>query len=113
MRYKFSDKFFLRKDAKYDRILKKRNVREGVMMLGTPEIGHPADLDTSLIFETEEIWSHSTKLWKLAAKYYGDGNLYWVIALYNSRPTDAHWKIGDIVYIPQPVEYVADILRGS
>lgn len=49
---------------------------------------------------TEHIWSHGDKLYKLADKYFGDRNLFWLIGLFNNKPTDSHFKYGDIVFIP-------------
>ena len=81
-----------------------------VVMLGTPTHGSPLDIDFRSITEIYELWTVGTKLWKLADEHYGDGNLYWIIGLFNGRPTDAHWNIGDTVSIPFPYEIVAEAL---
>ena len=52
-----------------------------------------------LIME-EVVWDYGTTLHKLAVQYYGQGKYFWVIGLVNNKPTDAHYKIGDIVLIP-------------
>ena len=57
------------------------------------------DFITNLSY-VNEVWNTSIKLFKLADKYYGDPNLWWVIGLVNKKPTDAHWKNGDLIYIP-------------
>ena len=56
----------------------------------------------------EHIWSHGDKLYKLAQRYYKNINLFWVISLFNKKPTDADYQYGDIVYIPVNVR---DFLR--
>jgi hypothetical protein len=109
LRYDDSTEFYLPRDARYNKLLKKRKI-EGARMLETPLLNSPASLDFSIVDEVQEIWGVGTKLWKLAANHYGDGTLYWVIALYNGKPTDAHWAIGDIIYIPFPYEYVVEAL---
>jgi nucleoid-associated protein YgaU len=48
-------------------------------------------------------WSQGDKFYKLAHKHYGDAQSWWIIALYNSRPTEAHVRVGDTILIPQPV----------
>ena len=48
----------------------------------------------------EHIWSHGDKLYKLAIQYYGSMDMYWMIGLFNNKPTDAHYAYGDIVLIP-------------
>lgn len=48
----------------------------------------------------EHIWSRGDRLYKLGNRYYGDSNSFWLIALFNNKPTDADYKYGDIVQIP-------------
>ncbi len=55
---------------------------------------------------SEVVWQSNTKLWKLAEAHYGDPQFWWVIALYNNKPTDAHFVLGDIVLIPTPIERI-------
>ena len=43
--------------------------------------------------------------------YYNDSKYWWTIALTNSKPTDAHFSIGDIVYIPENPYYIAELLK--
>lgn len=52
----------------------------------------------------EHVWSHGDRLFKIARQYLGDFRLYWVIGLFNKKPTDTHYKFGDIVYIPIDAE---------
>ena len=60
----------------------------------------------------EHIWSHGDKLYKLAHKYYGDRNLFWLIGLYNNKPTDAHYRYGDVVFIPKDfLNFFNDVVK--
>jgi nucleoid-associated protein YgaU len=52
-----------------------------------------------LEIKEEHVWSHGDTLLRLSRKYYGSGKLWTSIALMNRKPTDAHYSIGDIVYI--------------
>mgnify|MGYP003116665320 FL=1 len=58
-------------------------------------------------------WGATTKLYNLADEYYGDVNLWWVIAWFNRKPTDGHYSIGDIVYIPMPADAAIDIFEAQ
>jgi len=109
MRYEKTDTFLLKRNARYNKILTKRKV-EAIKIMETQTIDSVANIDFDTITESEVLWAQGTKMWRLAADHYGDGTLYWVIALYNEKPTDAHWEIGDIVYIPHPYEYVVERL---
>jgi len=57
----------------------------------------------------QQRWTVGDRLYKLAAHYYGNPKYWWVIARFNSKPTDAHFKAGDIVYIPMPRETIFDM----
>lgn len=61
---------------------------------------------------TEHVWSHGDKLYKLANKYFGDRDLFWIISLYNNKPTDSHYSYGDIVYIPNDyIAFLNDVVK--
>lgn len=61
------------------------------------------------ITESRHIWSIGDRLYKLSYKHYGSTEYWWVIARYNNKPTDSHFKLGDKVIIPQPLNYVLDM----
>lgn len=52
----------------------------------------------------ERIYTMGDRLYKFAYEYYGDVDYWWIIAWYNNKPTDAHFKIGDVVYIPRELD---------
>ena len=45
-------------------------------------------------------WTATSKLYNLAHQFYGDSSLWWIIAWYNQKPTEAHFSIGDIIHVP-------------
>ena len=53
-------------------------------------------------------WVYSTgdSLSKIAFKYYGDPRYWWLLAWFNSKPTDFHCKIGDTIIVPLPLDEV-------
>lgn len=67
--------------------------------------GNPVDSEfLKKIRVSKHIYAASDRLSKLAHKYYGEAELWWVLAWFNGKPTDFHCKIGDIILIPTPVE---------
>lgn len=48
----------------------------------------------------EHIWKLGDRLYKLAAKYYRDPSLWWVICKFNKKSSESQFETGDIVYIP-------------
>jgi|TARA_R110000824_G_scaffold11740_2_gene51400 hypothetical protein len=65
----------------------------------------------SLVNE-QHTWNVGDRYWKLASKFYGSSDLWWVIAWYNQKPTDAHVKIGDTIAIPMPIDRVLGLFYG-
>ena len=59
----------------------------------------------------EHVWSKTDSLYKLSNRYYGEYKYWWTIGITNSKPTDAHFSIGDIVYIPSNPYYIAELLK--
>tara|TARA_Y100001970_G_C14117347_1_gene794357 strand:+ start:810 stop:1148 length:339 start_codon:yes stop_codon:yes gene_type:complete len=54
----------------------------------------------------KHVWKTGDRYYKLAAKFYNRPELWWVIALYNKKPTEGHLKKGDIVLVPMPLELI-------
>ena len=113
MRYNNVQSKKIKKYSEYDRIISKRDKNLNSLNLHkTVKISNPEMLeDMPNLYEKTQRWTTGLKLWKLASEYYGDGTLYWVIGLYNSKPTDAHWSPGDIVYVPFPLELAIRFLE--
>jgi len=59
----------------------------------------------------ERVWRYQDSLYKLAFEYYGEYKNWWVIAMLNNKPTDAHYSVGDIVYIPSNPYYIAGLIK--
>ena len=57
------------------------------------------------------VWSLSDNYWKLASEFYGDSKLWWVIAWFNRRPTEAHNSVGDMIKIPAPLEELLSLFN--
>jgi len=80
----------------------------------TPVFSYPSSEEMQGSLSIEPVrWDAATKLYNLADEYYGDVNLWWVIAWFNRKPTDGHYKIGDIVYVPMPAEAAIDIFEAQ
>lgn len=52
------------------------------------------------------VYSFGDSLSKIAYKEYGDPKYWWVIAWFNTKPTDFHCEVGDIIQIPHPLNEV-------
>lgn len=94
---------FLNDDKKYKKVLENRK-RDKIFHYNTPRIKALTAEEYAKIKSIPHIWKLGDRLHKLAESFYDDPNLWWVIAWFNQKPTDAHFQIGDPLYIPVPVE---------
>jgi nucleoid-associated protein YgaU len=77
-----------------------------------PVMLNPTKAERASLHRTKHVWRETDKFWKLAASSYGDASLWWIIAWYNQLPTESHLVPGDIIYIPNPINRIIQILRS-
>jgi len=78
----------------------------------TPEFPDLTLEDRYSLINEPHMWTVGDRYWKLADKFYGSSDLWWLIAWYNQKPTDAHVKIGDSIAIPMPIDKVLGLFYG-
>ena len=94
----------------YERILDDRHVSK-IQQYRTPSMKYPTDEQLKRISYVTHSWVYGDRFWKLADRHYGDPKLWWVIAQFNQKPTEAHVEIGDEIKIPFPLGRVLKIMR--
>lgn len=98
-------KSFINRTRQYREIFRKRRVNRPEQF-STPILKNVSDDDLQELDLVPHIWKTGDRFFKLASKYYGDPQKWWVIAFFNYRPTDSHVTIGETIYIPRPLEKV-------
>ena len=83
----------------YKELLKRRDVKK-LRHFGTPRISHPSVIERADIPTTGHIWSYGDRFYRLAHKYYGNSQFWWVIAWWNGYPTEVSVQTGDFIDIP-------------
>jgi len=56
-------------------------------------------------------WTLGDRFFKLAHEYYGDPEMWWVIAWFNQTPTESHVDPGDLIYIPSPLDQITSFYK--
>jgi hypothetical protein len=74
--------------------------------LSTPTFNSVSPEEINELNIIDHIWVVGDRYFKLADKYYGDPEKWWIIAWFNKKPTDAHVKAGDRIHIPLPLEKI-------
>lgn len=105
MRYK-NQSIFTNLDEAYKRYLKKTRGLTKIKQYDTPTFKHPTAEEMQNFQTISHIWGTGDRYFKLASEYYDDPTLWWVIALFNQKPTESHVSLGDVIYIPVPLESV-------
>ena len=77
----------------------------------TPTLSYPSAKQMRQVQRIGHIWTYGDRFYKLAHKFYGESKYWWVIAWFNKRPTEAHIKRGDTVYIPLPLHRILNFFN--
>ena len=105
----FGRDVFTNSDPKYrEAFFNEKGIKQ-IEQYETPIMGYPTMDQMETLTNLAITWAASSRLYNLAEEFYGDPQYWWVIAWYNQKPTEAHFNIGDIVYIPTPVDRVLEL----
>jgi hypothetical protein len=95
------------KNDLYENLLEDRHLNS-IRYYSTPQLDYPTVEEMKGLTRTRHIWTTGDRFFKLSIQYYGSAQYWWVIALFNQKPTEADLTVGDLIYIPLPLQ---DILR--
>ena len=90
----------------YQELLDKRHVKKIKQYMSSDLASPNKVISKPHITEVKHIWRTGDRYFKLAYKYYGDSELWWLIAWYNEKPTENEVSLGDVVVIPLPLTTV-------
>ncbi len=94
---------FLNDNAEYKKVFfKDRDITQTYQYV-SPEFGYPTESEFEEMESIPLRWGATDKLYNIADTYYGSPEMWWVIAWFNQKPTEAHFKVGDIYYVPMPL----------
>ena len=86
-----------------------RGRRRGISHFRTQTFRYPTQEEISSLITSTHVWKVGDRFSKLAHEHYGDVEMWWVIAMFNQSPTEAHVKKGELIFIPQPLDRVMDL----
>ena len=93
----------------YDKVFENRGIKK-LVQYRTPTLIYPTDEELRDIDRIKYTWRLGDMFWRLADKYYGDPKLWWVIAQFNKKPTEAHMELGEEIEIPLELSKVLGVL---
>ncbi len=95
---------------KDEEIFESRGV-ESVKQYTTPKFKNPSDEQILQIPYVTYTWIVGDRYFKLAQKYYNDYKLWYLIALFNRKPTEAQIEPGEEIKIPTDVVMAMELLE--
>jgi hypothetical protein len=107
-RYENRDIFY-NTNLMYSELFRDRNIKF-LQQYATPELIYPTTEEINMLTNIPHIWKTGDKYYKLSHTHYNKADYWWVIAWYNKKPTESHLKVGDIIYIPKPLEMIFEFL---
>ena len=111
MAYRLSNRrILINDDESYRELLKDRGIKQ-FNQYDTPDLAFPTISEVMELTVIRHAWQVGDKYYKLAHHHYGDSTLWWVIAWYNKKPTEAHIQFGDVVDIPMPLETILSFFK--
>ena len=72
----------------------------------SPNLRFPTEGEIATLTVINHYWAVGDRYYKLASQFYGNPRYWWIIAHYNKKPTEADLTVGDIIYIPTPLEKI-------
>lgn len=102
---------FRNQSERYESVFEERGV-SFVRQYGTSQMMIPSVRQRMGFSTVQHTWKVGDKFYKLAIQYYNSAQYWWVIALYNQTPTEAHLRTGDMLTIPLPLEQVLRTMRS-
>ena len=104
----------INREEMYQEMLKKRGIPH-VIQFKTFFMRHPTaeQIQSQRLEMVGHTWSLGDRYYKLAHKYYGDSEWWWVIAWFNQKPTESHVELGEVITVPLPLDRILALLRGG
>ncbi len=100
----------LNKSEMYNNVFLKKGVKY-LNHYSTAKFDFPSAEDMNKIRTFSHIWSVGDRYYKLSEKFYGNPNDWWVIALFNNKPTESDIILGEEILIPLPLETVIQYIK--
>tara|TARA_B100000287_G_C20391063_1_gene685653 strand:+ start:141 stop:494 length:354 start_codon:yes stop_codon:yes gene_type:complete len=82
-----------------------------IIQYSTARFYYPTFQERAAMSTVPFVWTATSKMYNVAAQFYGDPKLWWLIGWFNQKPTEAHWKVGDVAFIPANSKEVLTFFR--
>ena len=98
-------RIFKNQNLLYDEKFKSKDLK-AINQYNTATLMYPSAEQLQDINYDTRTWKLGDRLYNIAFEIYGDARYWWILAQFNKKPTDHHFKVGDIYYIPLDLDDV-------
>jgi len=105
-------KLFTNDNERYEKVLDDRGVNS-IVHYNTAQMSYPSQREMMQITKIRHVWTTGDRYYKLAHQYYRSTQYWWVIAQFNQKPTEADVTVGEVIFIPTPLEAVLRAYKGG
>lgn len=107
---RYDNRSIIKNDSvKYKDYFEKRDVKF-INQYNLTRLKYPTEEEFGKLSLYQHTWTVGDRYWKLAATYYNNPKLWWVLAWFNKKPTEGYVKAGDTIYIPVSLEQILTYL---
>jgi nucleoid-associated protein YgaU len=99
----------INQDQLYEDVFEERGV-SSINQFVTPEFSRPSQEVLDSMSYKKYVWTVGDRYWRIAQRQYGDRSLWYIIARFNNKPTEAHIQPGDLIKIPTNVRMAVEVL---
>ena len=106
MTSRYDNRRLIRNDLEeYENFFEERDINY-IVQYNTRSLRYPTVDQIRNLTRVQHVWKVGDRYYKLASQFYGNPKYWWIIAHYNKKPTEADLTVGDIIYIPTPLEKI-------
>ncbi len=101
---------FLNDHPAFEHFLRDKGVTF-IRQYSSPDHAYPTTEQIQTLVLVSHMWRSHDRYDRLADKFYGDPEMWWVIAWFNKKPAEFLLKPGDKIVIPSPLEHVLEFFE--
>jgi hypothetical protein len=100
----------INKHENYKPLLDARDLKH-VRQYSSPWMRFPTPEEMNTLNLVGHTWKAGDRFYKLAEQYYADPELWFIIAWFNQKPTEAHVAAGETLRVPLPLDRILQYLE--
>jgi len=99
-------RIFKNNDRNYRNVFfENRGIKE-TYQYSTPRFSYPSNEYMSTLTNVPRIWTAVDKLYNISDEFYDSPDYWWIIAWYNKKASESEFEVGEVYYVPLPLDDV-------